>query len=122
MVTTVTNFGRSGVFDWMAQRISGVVLLAYTVFLTIYLVNNSGLTYNEWHALFQQNWFRTFSLMALLSLIIHAWVGLWSVTTDYITVRQLGAKATGLRFLLQVIAGLMAFSYFVWGVQILWGT
>lgn len=121
MVTAVTNFGRSGLFDWLAQRVSGVVLLAYTFFLVGYLLANPELSYNEWQALFQQNWLRTFSLMALISLIIHAWVGLWSVTTDYITIRQLGPKATWLRFILQSIAGLMAFSYLVWGVQILWG-
>lgn len=122
MVTAVTNFGRSGLYDWMAQRVSGVVLFAYTVFLVVYLLNHPGLTYADWQALFQQNWMRTFSLLALLSLIVHAWVGLWSVTTDYITVRQLGPMATGLRFFLQAVAGLMAFSYFVWGVQILWGS
>ena len=33
MVTQVTNLGRSGLYDWLMQRASAVVLLAYTVFL-----------------------------------------------------------------------------------------
>lgn len=121
MVTSVTNFGRSGLVDWLAQRISGVVLLLYVVFLTFFLLTNPALTFNEWEALFQQNWMRTFSLLALLSMIVHAWVGLWSVTTDYITTRQLGAIATPLRLSLQGIAALIAFYYLLWGIQILWG-
>ncbi len=121
MVTSVTNLGRSGLFDWVVQRVSAVVLLAYTVFLAGYLLTNSGLTFNEWQGLFQQNWMRAFSLLALLSLITHAWVGLWSVTTDYVTVRQMGAVATPLRLILQSGIALLSFYYLVWGIQILWG-
>ena len=29
MVTAVTSFGRSGVSDWLMQRVSAVILLAY---------------------------------------------------------------------------------------------
>ena len=31
MVTSVTSFGRSGLSDWLVQRISGVVLLTYLI-------------------------------------------------------------------------------------------
>ena len=31
MVANVTSFGRSGVYDWMVQRVSAVVLGLYTV-------------------------------------------------------------------------------------------
>ncbi len=121
MVTTVTSFGRSGLYDWLFQRISGVVLAAYTIYLVCFLVCHPDLTFSEWQALFSQTWMRIFSLLALLSLIVHAWIGLWSVTTDYITTRMMGSLATPIRLVLQSIAGLMAFSYLVWGIQILWG-
>lgn len=121
MVTSVTSFGRSGLYDWMVQRVSAVVLLAYTLYLTFFLLGNSNLSYQEWQGLFEQTWMRMFSLMALISLLAHAWVGLWSVTTDYITNRMMGPKATILRFLVQSACGLLAFFYLVWGVQILWG-
>ena len=32
MVTSVTNLSRSGLYDWMAQRVSAVVLAAYFIF------------------------------------------------------------------------------------------
>ncbi|MEH6825184.1 MAG: succinate dehydrogenase, hydrophobic membrane anchor protein [Motiliproteus sp.] len=114
MVTTITSFGRSGLYDWMIQRATAVVLLVYTVFILFYLLANSGLTYEQWSDLFSQTWVRVFTLMALLSLGAHAWIGLWSVSTDYI-------KPAGPRFLFQVICGAAMFSYLVWGVQVLWG-
>ncbi len=114
MVTTITSFGRSGLYDWMIQRATAVVLLVYTVFILFYLLTNAGLTYEQWSDLFSQTWVRVFTLMALLSLGAHAWIGLWSVSTDYI-------KPAGPRFLFQVICGAAMFSYLVWGVQVLWG-
>ena len=38
MVTNVTNFSRSGLYDRMAQRVSAVVLAAYVLFLLGYIV------------------------------------------------------------------------------------
>ena len=33
MVNSVTNFGRSGLYDWVIQRLSAVILAIYTLFL-----------------------------------------------------------------------------------------
>jgi len=82
MVTNVTNFSRSGLYDWMAQRVSAVVLAAYFLFLLGYLIANPGLEYTQWHALFSANWMRIFSLLALVALSVHAWVGMWTISTD----------------------------------------
>lgn len=119
MVTAVTSMGRSGVSDWLMQRVSAVILLAYFLFVAFVLLG--GVDYASWKALYSQTWVRIFSLMALLSLGIHAWVGLWSVLTDYITERMMGSAGNILRGILQVLCGLTLFTYVVWGIQILWG-
>lgn len=121
MVTNVTNFSRSGLYDWMVQRVSAVVLAAYFIFLIGYLVASPGLGYAEWHALFSHTAMRIFSLLALVALIVHAWVGMWTITTDYLTPMAIGRWATGVRFLVQAACGVLQFVVFVWGVQILWG-
>lgn len=121
MVTNVTNFSRSGLYDWMAQRVSAVVLAAYFIFLIGYMVANPGLGYAEWHGLFSHNAMRIFSLLALVALIVHAWVGMWTITTDYLTPMAIGRWVTGVRFLVQAACGVLQFVVFVWGVQILWG-
>lgn len=123
MVTSVTSFGRSGLSDWLVQRVSAVILAAYFIFMGVYLLRNgSGLDYAQWVALHQGIVMRIFSLLAILSLAAHAWIGLWSVLTDYITDRLMGPKAVALRVLLQVALIVVTVIYVVWAINILWGT
>ena len=121
MVTSVTNFGRSGLYDWLIQRVGGVVMAAYLIFIVAYIALNPELTYEQWSALFGQLWVRVFSFVTLLSFISHAWIGLWSVLTDYLTERLMGSKATVLRIVAQVALGGVSVTYLIWGIEILWG-
>lgn len=121
MVTAVTNLGRSGLYDWLVQRVAGVVLLGYFIMIAAFLVMTPDLTYGQWQAFFASTAVRVFSLAALLSLAMHAWIGLWCVLTDYVTPRLMGAKADLLRGLLTALCGIALFTYLVWGVQIIWG-
>ena len=121
MVTAVTSFGRSGLYDWLIQRVSAVVLAAYTIFIAAFILMTPDMTYEVWKALFGQLWMRVFSLITLVSIAAHAWIGLWSVLTDYLTTRMMGNKATAMRVLAQMVLGLVTVTYVVWGVEILWG-
>lgn len=121
MVVNVTNFSRSGLYDWMAQRVSAVVLAVYFIFLLGYLVVNPNLDYDQWEGLFATSAMQIFSLLALVALGAHAWVGMWTISTDYLTPMTLGKCATAVRFLFQAGCGIAMFTFFVWGVQILWG-
>ncbi len=121
MVTSVTSFGRSGLYDWLIQRVGGSIMAAYTVFLTVYLVTTPELTYEQWQSLYSQLWMRVFTLATLLSFISHAWIGLWAVLTDYLTTRLLGSKATFLRIFAQIVLGAVALTYLIWGIQVIWG-
>mgnify|MGYP000591469002 CR=1 FL=1 len=119
MVTAVTSFARSGVADWLVQRVSAVILLAFFAFVGYQLV--SGTDYAAWSALFAQTWMKVFTLLALFSLVAHAWIGMWGVLTDYLTERLLGAKGNVMRITLQLLIALALVIYLVWGVQVIWG-
>jgi len=114
MVTSVTNLGRNGVYDWLIQRVSAVVLGLYTLFLIGYFLFTPEVTYASWHSLFSCTAMKIFSLMAILSLGAHAWIGMWTISTDYI-------KNGVARLSFQVICGIAMFVYVVWGILILWG-
>ncbi len=120
MVTAVTNFGRSGLSDWLVQRVSAVVLLAYSVFIVWYLLTNPDLSYLQWKALFASTPMRVFSVAALLATVAHAWIGLWSISTDYMTERMMGDRGNILRWVVQLGGALLLFTYLVWGIQVLW--
>lgn len=121
MVTTVTSFGRSGLSDWLIQRISGVVIAVYFFFIVGWLACHSGLDFVTWQGLHQQTCMKIFNTVTLMSVVAHAWIGIWAVLTDYITVRLLGAKATVLRLVLEVgVIGLLVV-YTLWGLAAVWG-
>jgi succinate dehydrogenase / fumarate reductase membrane anchor subunit len=121
MVTSVTSLGKNGLYDWVIQRATAVVLGVYFLCMMGFLISTPDLTYAQWHAFMSSTYMRVFSLLALISMGAHAWVGLWVVSTDYITTRQLGAIATPLRIAFQAGFVLVTIVYVIWGVQILWG-
>ena len=120
MVTQVTSFGRSGLSDWVIQRVSAVILGAYTVFLAIWMLSQPELSYEQWGSLFSCTVMRIFSLLALMSLIAHAWIGIWTIATDYLISMTLGKAATKVRFLFLCVCAVVLFVYFIWGIDILW--
>ncbi len=121
MVTSVTNFGRSGLFDWLIQRFSAVILGAYTLCILASIAVIPELDYAHWKAIFDSNSMRMFSLITLLALCAHAWIGMWTISTDYLTTLQLGTRATFVRLLFQASCALLTLIYMLWGIQIFWG-
>lgn len=111
--------GRNGLSDYLMQRISSVILLAY--FAVVAIIVLQGTTFEAWTALFAQTWMRIFSLAALLSVVFHAWIGMWGVLSDYVTERLMGPKGNVLRFLLYLLISALLFIYLIWGIQIIWG-
>mgnify|MGYP001251037626 CR=1 FL=1 len=118
MVTSVTSFSRTGLSDWLIQRVTSLVLLAYFIVIAYQLVGS--VDYTSWRLLFDQTWMKVFTLMAALSLVAHSWIGLWSVFTDYLTERMLGPKGNIIRLLSQLGASLALFGYVIWVVVIIW--
>lgn len=103
-----------GLRDWLAQRVTAVVMAVYTLFLVAALAGMGRLDYFRWRALFAQSWLRFATLLFVLSMLFHAWLGMRSVLMDYV-------KNAGLRLTLYVAVILALFVYAGWSVQILWG-
>jgi succinate dehydrogenase / fumarate reductase membrane anchor subunit len=120
MVTSVSSLGRTGVFDWLVQRISAVVMLAWFVFLAAFLVTHPALTFLQWRNLFDFTLMRVFTLVTMVALCAHAWIGMWTISTDYLTAMVFGRAATLLRLLFQLATLTVLVVYLVWCTQILW--
>jgi len=102
-----------GLRDWLAQRISAVLMAVYTLILLVVLLKSPPLTYAAWKDLFAQGWMRVATLLFAASLAWHAWVGVRDILMDYV-------KPDGLRLTLQVLVLLFIASYVGWAIQILW--
>lgn len=105
----------------MIQRFSAIILTVYTAGILAFLVMNPDLDYDRWQALFASTWMRVTSLLTIVAICAHAWIGMWTVATDYLTEAALGSKATVIRLTFQAVCVIVIFTYLVWGVQILWG-
>ncbi|MFT6985314.1 MAG: succinate dehydrogenase / fumarate reductase membrane anchor subunit [Psychromonas sp.] len=113
MVKVAGSLGRSGVHDYLLLRASAVILLAYIIYL-IGFISSADISYALWHGFFSLMLTKVFTLFALVALLVHAWIGIWQVLTDYV-------KNTLLRGFLQFSLTSVAFIYVISGFVILWG-
>lgn len=103
-----------GFKHWLVQRVSAVVVGSYVIWLAAYCMISSPVTYSSWHALFSCLPVQIFTLLTVMSLAAHAWIGMWTIATDY-----MHAIAVRLPFLVIVNLGLVALV--LWVFRILWG-
>ncbi len=102
-----------GLKDWLAQRVTAIVMVLYTGILLVSFLTGDNFSYEGWAGLFAQQWFKLFSAVTLLGLFYHAWVGMRDIWMDYV-------KSVALRLTLQVATLLWLIACAVWTVQILW--
>lgn len=102
-----------GLKDWLAQRITAIVMAVYTVVLLVALMVQPELSYGTWAGLFASSWMKVLTLLALVSLFWHAWIGVRDIFMDYV-------KPTWVRLLLQVCTVVLLVAYALWAVIILW--
>jgi succinate dehydrogenase / fumarate reductase, membrane anchor subunit len=113
MVSSVTNFSRNGLADWLVQRVTAVVIGIYAIVMFGFFFSHPHLTYAEWHTFFSCTYIQVGSMLVLICICAHAWIGLWTVFTDYI-------KCARIRLVLEVLLILLLLSYVIWGISIFW--
>ena len=103
-----------GLRDWLAQRVSALAIVAFTLVLVAQILLTSGpLDYTRWAAIFSSQWMKTLTFTAIVALAWHAWVGAREVLMDY-------AKPTSLRMVFYRLAIVWLISCAGWAVQVLW--
>lgn len=111
-IKSATGLTGSGSRDWILQRISAVVLAVYSVVMVGFFLFND-VNFESWQGFMLSLPMKLFSLVAILSLVFHAWVGMWTVLTDYV-------KSSGLRLVIQSLVIIAVLVYLFWGVMIFW--
>jgi succinate dehydrogenase / fumarate reductase membrane anchor subunit len=105
-----------GLRDWLAQRITAVVVTLYVVLVMALMFARGAepMSYAAWHGLFEPGWFRVVSFVFLVAVYYHAWVGLRNIVMDYV-------RPTAVRLLLQALVICALVGYTGWAIQLLWG-
>ena len=110
----------SGVTDWLIQRISSIVISSYTIWMVFWILSTEELDYYAWTTLFSNFWMQIYTVVTVLAICSHAWVGLWTIGTDYLTDRQFGGSASWVRASYNIVCFLSLLLYGMWVLFIMW--
>ncbi|QDX80466.1 succinate dehydrogenase, hydrophobic membrane anchor protein [Denitratisoma sp. DHT3] len=102
-----------GLKDWLAQRITAIIMAIYTLVVAVALCSGAAESQESWRALMSNGYMRFITPLFMLSLCYHAWVGVRDIWMDYV-------KCAALRLTLHSLTVLVLVGYAVWGVQIIW--
>lgn len=114
MVNRIVTGAHYGVRDWLMQRITALVMALYLLVVAGFLLTHQPLTYADWHDFFACQTVRLATILFLLSLFLHTWVGVRDILMDYL-------KPVSLRLTMEVLTILALLAYAAWSIQILWG-
>lgn len=114
MVKRIVTGAHYGLLDWLAQRVTAVVMAVYILLLVVALLIFTPHDYVAWKAIFANQWIRITSFLFFVSLCWHAWIGIRNILMDYI-------HETGIRLTIQVLVILSLLFYAVWAIEIVWG-
>lgn len=108
-----------GTMDFIAQRITAVIMIIYTLVMLLGVLFTTELNYEGWRNLFAFKLFGVFpagqllTSLFFLSLAWHAWIGVRDIWMDYV-------KPTGIRLALQAFTVLWLVGSIVYFLQIIW--
>lgn len=113
MVNNATSYSGSGLRDYLVQRVTSIVIASYVFCVIGFLITNSPVDYPAWYDFMSGTAMKIYSILALLCLVLHTWIGVWTIFTDYL-------KPLCIRLGLEIVVVLALVSFFIWGLMILW--
>ena len=116
-----------GSFIWYTQRYTSLIILSYLIYIFSFIFNNQDINFFSWSDFFLSFQVRFLSSFVFLVIVFHAFIGLWTVGTDYLTKRTLGflnvslsRRADTLRYIYYLIFGLLGIVYLTAIFYIIW--
>lgn len=102
-----------GLRDWLSQRITGAVMAVFTLAVIVQILLPGEVGYDKWAGMFSRQWMKVLTFTVVVSLLIHAWVGMRDIWMDYV-------KAMGWRLTLQALTIVWLVGCAGWAIQVLW--
>ncbi|KQP14344.1 succinate dehydrogenase, hydrophobic membrane anchor protein [Pseudorhodoferax sp. Leaf267] len=104
-----------GLRDWLAQRVTGVLMALFTVIVLAQLLLAKGpIGYDLWAGIFAAQWMKVLTFSVIIALLYHVWVGMRDVWMDYVT------SVVWLRLVLQIFTIVWLVGCAGWAIQVLW--
>lgn len=102
-----------GSMDWLAQRVTAVLMTLFTLIVIVHLLLPGELGYERWAGIFAAPWMKALTFVTIVAIGYHGWIGVRNVLMDYV-------KPVGTRLAIQVLAIVWLVGCGGWAVQVLW--
>ena len=103
-----------GLRDWIAQRATAIIMALFTVVvLAQVLLTRGPIGYDRWSGIFSAQWMKVLTLVVIIALLYHVWIGMRDVLMDYV-------KPVVLRLVLQIFSIAWLVGCAGWAIQVLW--
>ena len=104
-----------GLRDWLAQRVTAIVMALFTLVLLQQLLFVKGpIGYDQWAGIFAAQWMKVLTFTVIIALAYHVWVGMRDIWMDYVT------ASVALRLALQIFTLVWLVGCAGWAIQVLW--
>ena len=116
-----------GSIIWKVQRYSSVLILGYLIYILSFFAFNDEINFFTWSNFFLSFEVRFLTSIVFIIIVMHAFIGLWTVGTDYLIHRTLGflnkslsKRANLLRNTYFLIFGSLGLVYLISILYIIW--
>ncbi|KAA3626349.1 MAG: succinate dehydrogenase, hydrophobic membrane anchor protein [Proteobacteria bacterium] len=101
-----------GLRAWVAQRVSAIYLGLFVLYVVFHFLTSAPASFVEWKAWMADPLVGVLWVLAMFSLLLHAWVGIRDVFLDYV-------NPLGLRLALLGLTAFALLGYGVWAARVL---
>lgn len=102
-----------GFRDWLAQRVTAVLMALFTIILLAQLLLPGELGYEKWSGIFANQGMKVLTFVVIIALLYHVWVGMRDIWMDYV-------QPVGLKLVAQVFTIVWLVGCAGWAIQVLW--
>jgi succinate dehydrogenase / fumarate reductase membrane anchor subunit len=113
-MTTISKKSNNALKGWLAQRLTAVVMAAFTLIVLLQVIFSKGaMGYDKWAGIFSSQWMKALTFVVILGLAYHVWLGMKEIYMDYI-------KPVSIRLTAQLLTIVWLAGCAGWAIQVLW--
>ena len=105
-----------GSLIWNTQRYSSIFILCYLIYIVSFFISENNINFFTWSNFFLSFETRFITSITFILILVHSFIGLWTVGTDYLTKRTLGFLNKPLAKYANILRNMYSFLFSLLGV------
>ena len=113
MAINISETRRSGVYEWIFQRVTNVLIVIYGLIMASHFLSEATADYSAMVAFFNQGWVILFSALILVLICLNSVLAGWQIAGDYLN------KMPALNKLFMRVCMVVTVGYLLFGLVLL---